>query len=520
MDNNKKSFFARLCVFFSLAYGKVLKPTGLFFALVFVTLYEKGLKPVGLFIWDFLKRVGNVFVNFYKFVISNAKGPSFQLYNKKIKEKDPNKFVFWISLIASILLFVVIRGFENAINDITSFFNMYIFIPLGIGIILTACFAIFITKKKYTCIIECIFGFIFPFAIAFIPHEANCFVIITEKENANWFIYLVMSLPYFICLFSMALFVARGFIKIIFGKRTPEREQDFAIRTANGRKIFNKIGNYFKHNWGQILVVIALIVLAVSVLLPLVVLITRSLKFSIDDIRDPYAIPTRITFDHYTYMWDYLKDAYFNSLITTFGVTIGTVILASLLAFAFVRFKWPAKNVFFYAIIGLMMIPGILTLISRYQLVSQMNMLGSLWGIILPGIAGYIPAGFMLLYTFFQGIPRELFEAADVDGTSDIKAFLRITVPLSKPILWTIGIQTFVGEWNDYLWASLIIGSNDDIYTLPVYLKRLSDLYSNQNLAMSAPFAGYVLSAIPLVLIFVVASKQFIEGLTSGAFKM
>lgn len=475
---------------------------------------------IGKFFWDFIKRVGNLFVNFYKFVVNAVKGPSFNLYDKKITEKDPNKFVFWISLIASLILFFVTRGFEVAFNDIGSFFNLYILIPLFISVAITTTYAILITKKHYTCILECVFAFLLPFAVAFIVHEAKCFVIITEKDSANWFIYLVMSLPYFICVFSMSLFVIRGLIKIIFGKDSPERKADFEIRYHNILKLYRKIGLYFKNNWGQILVVVALLVLAISVLLPLVVLIIRSLKFSIDDIRDPYAIPTRITFDHYTYMWDYLKDAYFNSLITTFGVTIGTVICASLLAFAFVRFKWPLKNVFFYAIIGLMMIPGILTLISRYQLVTNMNMLGSLWGIILPGIAGYIPMGFMLLFTFFKGIPNELFEAADVDGANDLTSFLKITIPLSKPILSTIAIQTFVGEWNDYLWASLIIGSNDDIYTLPVYLKRISDSYASQSLAMSAPFAGYVLSAIPLVLIFIVASKQFIEGLTSGAFKM
>ena len=478
------------------------------------------LKSIGLFFWDFIKRVGNVFVSLYKFVIENAKGPSFRLYNKKVNEKDKNMFVFFVSLIFSLILFTIIRGFDNAVNDFTSFFNLYILIPLSISVVLVAIFAVFITRKHYTCIKECVFAFLLPFFVAFIVHEAKCFVIITEKEQANWFLYLIMSLPYYICVFSTTLFVVRGFIKIIFGKDDEERKKDFELRYRNLRKIFSKAGNYFKHNWGQILVVIALIVLAVSVLLPLVIMIMRSLKFARDDLVDPYAIPTRITFDHYSYMWDYLKNAYGNSLLTTFGVTIGTVILSSLLAFAFVRFKWPLKSVFFYAIIGLMMIPGILTLISRYQLVSQMGMVGSLWGIILPGIAGFVPGGFMLLFTFFKGLPHELFEAADVDGAGNMRAFLKITLPLSKPILSTIAIQTFVSEWNDYLWASLIIGSNEEIYTLPVLLKRLSDSYESLSIGMSAPFAGYVLSAIPLVLIFIVASKQFIEGLTSGAFKM
>ena len=264
--------------------------------------------------------------------------------------------------------------------------------------------------------------------------------------------------------------------------------------------------------------ILALIIFAVSVLLPLFFLISRSFKGLQDDMTYPFELPTKVTFDNYTFMWEVLKDAFMNSLITTIGVTVGTVILASLLAFAFIRFRFPGKNIIFYLIISLMMIPGILTLLSRYQIVLGLNMEEKLVGIIVPGIAGFIPMAFMLLFTFFKGIPKDLFEAADIDGANDFTSFFRIVVPLSKPILSTIAIQTFVGEWNDYLWAKLIIGSNDEIITLPVLLQSFSQAY--EGTGMGAPFAGYVLSAIPLVLIFIVASKQFIEGLTSGAFKM
>ncbi len=475
---------------------------------------------IGLFFWDFLKRVGNLFVSFEKFVINAIKGPDFGLYDKKKKEKDPNMFVFFISLVFALILWMLVRGYDVALTDFSSFFNLWILLPLGIGLVLASFLGLAITKRGYVCVKECVFSFLLPFFVAFIVHEAKSFGISAEEKTSNWFIYLVMSVPFYITVFSASLFTLRGFFKVFFGRGSEERKEDQKRRYQLLAKFYRRAGNYFKHNWGQILIVIALIALAVSVLLPLLVLLMRSVKFSKDDIVDPYAIPTRVTFDHYSYMWNYLSDAYFNSLVTTIGVTLGTVVLSSIAAFAFIRFKWPLKNVFFYAIIGLMMIPGILTLITRYQLVTKVGLLGNLWGIILPGIAGYIPMGFMLLYTFFTGIPKELFEAADVDGASDMKAFLKITVPLSKPILSTIAIQTFVGEWNDYLWASLIIGSDDTLYTLPVYLKRISDTYVSQNLAMSAPFAGYVLSAIPLVLIFIVASKQFIEGLTSGAFKM
>ena len=132
---------------------------------------------------------------------------------------------------------------------------------------------------------------------------------------------------------------------------------------------------------------------------------------------------------------------------------------------------------------------------------------------------GFVPGSFMLLFTFFRGLPHDLFEAAEVDGANDFQIYLRMVLPLSKPILSTIVISTFVAEWNDYLWAYLITNSNDELFTLPVYLNFLSDslVESGQT---SVIMAGYVISALPLVLIFIVAGKQFVEGLTSGAFKM
>jgi ABC-type glycerol-3-phosphate transport system permease component len=169
-------------------------------------------------------------------------------------------------------------------------------------------------------------------------------------------------------------------------------------------------------------------------------------------------------------------------------------------------------------IISLMMVPAILTLITRYQQIVSMGLTNSFSGVILPGIAGYIPSSFILLFTFFAGLPKDLFEAAEVDGANDAKTYVKIVAPLSSPILWTIGIQTFVGQWNDYLWSKLVM-TDDTWKTLPVYLTDLTeDLAATTGYAV--PFAGYVLSSIPLIVIFIAASKQFISGMTSGAFKM
>lgn len=475
---------------------------------------------------SFFKKAGTALKKYFL-------GPTFDIFNVKIKQKDTNFFVMGISFVFAIIFFLIFRkvhpsneAVNPALNDFKYIFsNMFGFadpltsiICIGVLLLITGfvIFGIFIIKKKYyTCISEGCSLILLTGTVMIAIFEAKAF----DITKHTWPLYLIMSIPLYVFIFSLAVRSARFIIKLFFIKEvTEERKIDYQNRVNHMKKFFVRAWNYIKKNWGQVLIILALIIFAVSVLLPLFFLISRSFKGLQDDMTYPFELPTKVTFDNYTFMWEVLKDAFMNSLITTIGVTVGTVILASLLAFAFIRFRFPGKNIIFYLIISLMMIPGILTLLSRYQIVLGLHMEEKLVGIIVPGIAGFIPMAFMLLFTFFKGIPKDLFEAADIDGANDFTSFFRIVVPLSKPILSTIAIQTFVGEWNDYLWAKLIIGSNDEIITLPVLLQSFSQAY--EGTGMGAPFAGYVLSAIPLVLIFIVASKQFIEGLTSGAFKM
>ena len=276
--------------------------------------------------------------------------------------------------------------------------------------------------------------------------------------------------------------------------------------------------SWLKNNYSQVLICLVVLVFALMVLLPLFFLVFRSFKVPEDDFMDPFGVPTRYTLENYSTIWEYIKTAFLNSFITTIGVTLGVIVCTSLLAYAFIRFNFPCKTFLFYLIISLMMVPGILTLISRYQECVDMGLLNSLAGVIVPGIAGYIPGAFMLLFTFFNGLPKELMEAMDIDGANDFTVYFRLVLPLSKPIIWTIGIQTFIGEWNDFLWAKLML-TDETIQTLPITLQTLTPVFGEIGM-LAVCFAGYVLSALPLVIIFVVASKQFVAGLTSGAFKM
>lgn len=278
----------------------------------------------------------------------------------------------------------------------------------------------------------------------------------------------------------------------------------------------SKKKSWISRNWGQILVVLSLLMLAVFVLYPLVILIVRSFRDYYEDIANPFSFPRSFTFNNYLNAWPSVRDAYVNSMVTTLVVTIGTVIISSLLAYAFVRFNFPGKKFLYYLILAVMMVPSILTLVTRYQQIYSMNLLNTYSGIILPGIAGYVPASFVLLFTFFAGIPKDLFEAAEIDGASSYKTYTEVVLPMSKPILWTIAIQTFVGEWNDFLWAKVVL-TEDNWVTLPIALTGLVDP-NMPNYPFA--FAGYVLSSLPLVILFIAAGKQFISGMTSGAVKM
>lgn len=265
----------------------------------------------------------------------------------------------------------------------------------------------------------------------------------------------------------------------------------------------------------QILIGIFLVILVLQVLFPLFLLLFNSFKA---DTTNPLNWPKDgFTFEGYALIWEYIKGNYMNSLIVTFSVSIGITVIGSLAGYGFAHFHFPFKNAIFILILSFMMVPGLLTLISRYDFIVRLGLNDNLLGVILPAITGSLPFAIFLTRTFFQGLPKEMYEAAKMDGIGELGQFLKITVPLSQPIIITLLIQTFVGQWNDYLWSRLVL-QDESLQTLPVVLVSLTESLGEYSYCV--PFAGYVLSAIPLVVIFIFGNKKFIEGMTSGAFKM
>ena len=271
--------------------------------------------------------------------------------------------------------------------------------------------------------------------------------------------------------------------------------------------------------WGQFFLHMTLVILLIFVLFPLLLLIMKSFKTNTQEQMAPFAFPNPITFENYSYAWLIIKNYFLNSLILTVSITALIVILAAATAFAFVRYNFPAKEVLFMVMLSLMMIPGMLTIISQYALGYTLNIVDNYWGVILPSVAGSIPFSVFLLRTFFRGLSREFFEAAEIDGANNLHIFFVIVIPLSRAIIATLVITTFISQWNDYLWPLLVL-QKEQLKTIPIGLVAWSESYNKLTGGWGPPFAGYVISSLPLIVIFSLASKQFIQGLTSGAFKM
>lgn len=256
--------------------------------------------------------------------------------------------------------------------------------------------------------------------------------------------------------------------------------------------------------------------------LSMYLMVIKSVKSITQDQKYPYT-PTLIDFgvmaDNYRLAWLNIRQYIGNSFIITCAQTAGSLIVPIITAFAFVRFRFPGKNIIFMAILALMMIPGTLTLTSQYVIVYKFRLTNSFLGVILPGIASSIPMSLFLLRSFFGGVSKELFDAAEIDGANNAVTLFRIMVPLSMPIIAVLGINSFMGSWNDYLWPSLVL-LRGEMRPISVALVSFTYQYYNMTGAYSVSFAGYVISSIPLIVLFAACSKQFIEGISAGAFKM
>lgn len=204
---------------------------------------------------------------------------------------------------------------------------------------------------------------------------------------------------------------------------------------------------------------------------------------------------------------------FLNSVFISSMITLLILFVDSMAAYAIARLDLPAKKIVFFLIIGTLMIPGQLLLIPVYLILNKLGWLDTYWALIIPAGAGAF--GVFLLHQFFLGIPKDLEDAATVDGCSRFKIYLQIVLPLAKPALATLGIFTFLGSWNDFL-GPLVFLDSVDKYTLPVGVALFQTSYfAEYGLTLSA----CVICTTPVLIAFLLFQKHIIKGISLTGLK-
>ncbi len=269
------------------------------------------------------------------------------------------------------------------------------------------------------------------------------------------------------------------------------------------------------HLLPRLLTHVVLIAGAVVVLIPFLWMITTSLKPARAVHLAPYIVPADFVWQNYQLAWnaDDFTRYYLNTVVMTAGIVIGQVLFSSMAGYAFARLDFPGRNVLFFVVLATMMIPIYVTLIPSYLLVRDFGWLNSYQGLIVPRLVSAF--GIFLMRQQYLGIPRDLEEAALLDGASRLRVWWSIVVPLSGPALATLGIFSFLFAWNDFLWP-LIITSSPDMRTVQLGLAMFTGRYGTQ---WTLLMAGAVLASIPALVVFAVGQRWFVRGAVMSGVK-
>jgi len=229
----------------------------------------------------------------------------------------------------------------------------------------------------------------------------------------------------------------------------------------------------------------------------------------------PKLLPSPPTLEHYATLFTRLDLARHlgNSLLIAIGSTVICVILCGMAGYAFARLEFKGRERVFQILIAGMLIPAQVGMLPLFLMLKAMGLVNTMVGVIIPMMAPIF--GIFMVRQFALGIPRELMDAARVDGASEWRIFMRIVMPLLRPILATLAIFIFLSSWNDFLWP-LIVLSDDARYTLPVALANLSGEHVQDTELM---MAGAVLTVMPVLLVFLLLQRHYVRGLLLGGVK-
>lgn len=266
--------------------------------------------------------------------------------------------------------------------------------------------------------------------------------------------------------------------------------------------------------WPKHLVILAVVAIE---LFPLYMMLQISLKDNTGFIRHPWlpGHPADWHWENWLFGLKLIGPYVANTVFVAVVGTVGAIFLAILGAYFFARYKMPFAGVLWSAFLVLMLLPSVANIVPLFALLKSMSLLNTLWALVVVGVAGAQVFNVFVLRNFIEDLPKDLFEAAEMDGASHWQQVVNIVIPMSAPIIGTLAILAFIAQWNEFL-LPLIVLRDKELFTLGVGLIYLDGEYVKQ---WGQIMSAYLFAAIPLIVIFLFTMRLFVRGLSAGAIK-
>jgi raffinose/stachyose/melibiose transport system permease protein len=250
---------------------------------------------------------------------------------------------------------------------------------------------------------------------------------------------------------------------------------------------------------------------------PFLWLCAMSLRTTVEINLDHYALPTTLHWWKYGAVW--IKSNYsgyfWNSTIVVTTAVLFLTLIAAMAAHCLARYPFPGNRIVFFTLFSSIMLPPQITIIALFQVMVAYGLFNSLAGLILVYIAAQLPLTIFILENFFARLPQDLFDAAKIDGYSELEIFWRIALPISTPAIVTTVIMNYVLLWNEFLYA-LVLVTDDSKRTLPLGVQKfMGDQFSDIGMVAT----GAIISILPIILLYAIFSEKIIQGMTAGAVK-
>lgn len=273
-----------------------------------------------------------------------------------------------------------------------------------------------------------------------------------------------------------------------------------------------------KFNTNELLMHILLFSIGLIIAIPIIIAILTSFKSLVEIQANPHGlIPIDWTFENYTKAWNATPFGRYllNSAVQSGLIVISQVTLSVFAAYAFTFLDFPGKNLFFYIVLGSLMVPFQITFIPNFLFISDLGLANTYRGLVLPFLASAF--GVFMLRQFFMSLPKELHDSAKIDGAGHFRFLLQIVIPLSKGSISAFSIFAFLGAWSQYLWP-LIITDRTDMRTIQIGIRYF--LFDQERgVDWGAVMAGAVIVLLPTLVIFLVAQRQLVKGIAMTGLK-